>query len=115
MSLKRATSDTSGSRLATLGNVRASHFNLHVPDLMLPVAVALMQSYARQHGLAEFISIQNFHAPVYREEEREMTPLIKELGLGMIPWSPMGAGLTARPFSKEPVAKTKREETSLYV
>lgn len=72
-----------------------------------------MQSYARQHNLTEFVSIQNFHAPVYREEEREMAPLIKELGLGMTPWSPMGSGLTTRPFIKEPPQKTKREETNL--
>lgn len=54
--------------------------------------------------------MQNFHCPVYREEEREMTPLLKELGMGMIPWSPLGAGFTARPLVKNPEQKTKRQE-----
>lgn len=44
-----------------------------------------------------------------------MTPLIKELGLGMTPWAPLAAGLTARPFIKEPSQKTKRQETDLLV
>jgi len=57
-----------------------------------------MQSYAREHGLTEFISMQNFYCPLYREEEREMMPMLKDLGVGVIPWSPLGFGYCARPW-----------------
>jgi len=59
-----------------------------------------MQSYAREHGLTEFISMQNFYNPLYREEEREMMPMLKDLGVGVIPWSPLAHGYAARPWSE---------------
>ncbi|KAG8983058.1 hypothetical protein FRB90_006334 [Tulasnella sp. 427] len=62
-----------------------------------------MQNYARQHGLTEFISMQNFHNAVYREEEREMIPLLHDLGVGMIPWSPLARGFLARDAKEESV------------
>ncbi|KAG8932036.1 hypothetical protein FRC00_000368 [Tulasnella sp. 408] len=58
-----------------------------------------MQSYARAHGLTEFISVQNLYNPIYREEEREMMPMLKDLGVGVIPWSPLAGGFLARPFN----------------
>lgn len=48
-----------------------------------------MQYTARLHGWTEFISMQNLHNAVYREEEREMIPSLKKFGMGMIPWSPV--------------------------
>ncbi|KAG8976524.1 hypothetical protein FRB90_009143 [Tulasnella sp. 427] len=66
-------------------------------------AVHKMQNYARQHGLTEFISMQNFHNAVYREEEREMVPLLQDLGVGMIPWSPLARGFLTRDAKQESV------------
>lgn len=40
--------------------------------------------------------MQNLNNVVYREEEREMTPLLQDLGVGMIPWSPLAAGFLTR-------------------
>ncbi|KAG8873897.1 hypothetical protein FRB98_008721 [Tulasnella sp. 332] len=59
-----------------------------------------MQNYARANGLTEFISIQNYYNAVYREEEREMVPLLQDLGVGMIPWSPLGMGFLTRPIGE---------------
>jgi aryl-alcohol dehydrogenase-like predicted oxidoreductase len=36
-----------------------------------------MQSYAIQHNLTPFISMQNHYNLIYREEEREMMPTLK--------------------------------------
>ncbi|KAG8911069.1 hypothetical protein FRC01_005945, partial [Tulasnella sp. 417] len=69
-----------------------------------------MQNYARQHGLTEFVSMQNLYNPVYREEEREMIPLLKDLGVGMINWSPNAGGALARPLT----AQTERSEGDIY-
>ncbi|KAG8943117.1 hypothetical protein FRC04_003197 [Tulasnella sp. 424] len=60
-----------------------------------------MQDYAREHGLTEFISMQNLHNAIYREEEREMTPMLQDSGVGMIPWSPLARGFLARPLKDE--------------
>lgn len=48
-----------------------------------------MQYTARMHGWTEFISMQNLHNAVYREEEREMVPSLGKFGMGMIPYSPV--------------------------
>ena len=44
------------------------------------------------NGWAKFVSMQNHYNLVYREEEREMIPLCKDQGIGLIPWSPMARG-----------------------
>jgi len=59
-----------------------------------------MQYTARLHGWTEFISMQNLHNAVYREEEREMVPSLKKFGMGMIPWSPVHMGFLVRPHDK---------------
>ncbi len=37
---------------------------------------------------------------IYREEEREMLPLCRDQGVGVIPWSPLGRGRLARPWGE---------------
>jgi len=59
-----------------------------------------MQTYAIQNRLTPFISMQNFYNAAYREEEREMIPSLKQLGIGMIPWSPIARGFLARPLNE---------------
>jgi aryl-alcohol dehydrogenase-like predicted oxidoreductase len=50
---------------------------------------------ADQLGLERFVSMQNNYSLLYREEEREMIPLCREEGIGLIPYSPIGGGLLA--------------------
>src|SRR5579872_675842 len=45
--------------------------------------------------LVRFVSMQNNYSLLYREEEREMIPLCREEGIGLIPYSPIGGGLLA--------------------
>jgi aryl-alcohol dehydrogenase-like predicted oxidoreductase len=40
--------------------------------------------------------MQNFYSLVYREEEREMLPLCRDQGIGVIPWSPLARGFLGR-------------------
>lgn len=47
-------------------------------------------------GAARFVSMQNFYNLVYREEEREMLPLCRDSGVGVIPWSPLARGFLGR-------------------
>lgn len=57
---------------------------------------AKCQHIARTNGWTEFISMQDLQNLLYREEEREMIPLCKDLGVGMTPWSPLASGRLVR-------------------
>jgi aryl-alcohol dehydrogenase-like predicted oxidoreductase len=50
---------------------------------------------ADRYGWTRFVSMQNHYNLVYREEEREMLPLCREEGIGIIPWSPLARGFLA--------------------
>src|SRR5262249_5202517 len=50
---------------------------------------------ADRHGWSRFVSMQNHYNLVYREEEREMNPLCRAEGVGLIPWSPLARGFLA--------------------
>ena len=50
---------------------------------------------ADRNGWTRFVSMQNHYNLVYREEEREMLPLCRAEGIGVIPWSPLARGFLA--------------------
>ena len=54
-----------------------------------------MLGVQRANGFSEFVSMQNFYNLVYREEEREMIPLLQSEGIAMTPWSPLARGYLA--------------------
>ena len=56
---------------------------------------ARMLHAAESHGWTRFVTMQNHYNLVYREEEREMIPLCRTEGIGIIPWSPLARGLLA--------------------
>jgi aryl-alcohol dehydrogenase-like predicted oxidoreductase len=56
---------------------------------------AKMQQVAERHGWTKFVSMQNHYNLVYREEEREMIPLVRDQGVGLLPWSPLARGFLA--------------------
>lgn len=63
------------------------------------------------HGWTRFVSMQNHYNLLYHEEEREMMPLCRAEGIGVIPWSPLARGRLARPWQAE---ATKRLETDQF-
>ncbi|KIK83374.1 hypothetical protein PAXRUDRAFT_832070 [Paxillus rubicundulus Ve08.2h10] len=56
---------------------------------------ALLNEVAEKHGWTKFVSMQDEHSLLYREEEREMHGYCKYNGIGIIPWSPLAAGALA--------------------
>jgi len=58
---------------------------------------------SRVNGWAQFVSMQNYVNLLYREEERDMLPLCREEGIGVIPWSPLARGKLTRPWDAETV------------
>ncbi|GGF90789.1 aldo/keto reductase [Paenibacillus abyssi] len=51
---------------------------------------------AENNGWTRFVSMQNHYNLIYREEEREMIPLCKAEGIGVIPYSPLASGRLTR-------------------
>ena len=72
---------------------------------------AEMLALSKQLGLARFVSMQNHYNLVYREEEREMMPLCRREGAGVIPWSPLARGFLAGNRRKEDYGETLRAKT----
>lgn len=66
---------------------------------------------SERHGYAKFVSMQNQYNLVYREEEREMLPLCREEGIGVIPWSPLARGFLAGNRHKQGYGETPRAKT----
>ena len=75
---------------------------------------AKMLYTADRHGLARFVSMQNHYNLVYREEEREMIPLCREEGIGVIPWSPLARGFLAGNRRSRTCGDTVRAKTDDY-
>ena len=69
----------------------------------------------KANGWARFVSMQNYVNLIYREEEREMLPLCRELGVGVIPWSPLARGRLTRPWDTATSrSATDRIQDNLY-
>jgi aryl-alcohol dehydrogenase (NADP+) len=66
------------------------------------------------HGLARFVSMQNQLNLVYREEEREMLPLCRDQGIGVIPWSPLARGFLAGNRRRRDGGDTSRAKTDEF-
>jgi len=60
------------------------------------------------HGWARFVSMQNHYNLIYREEEREMLPLCRAEGIGVIPYSPLARGFLAGDRKKTGGGETAR-------
>jgi aryl-alcohol dehydrogenase (NADP+) len=68
---------------------------------------------ADRHGWTRFVSMQDHYNLVYREEEREMLPLCRDEGIGVIPWSPLARGFLAgnrRAADKGDTARAKTDD-----
>ena len=73
-----------------------------------------MLAASSARGWTRFVSMQNHYNLVYREEEREMIPLCREEGIGIIPWSPLARGFLAGNRRREDRGETIRARTDDY-
>jgi 1-deoxyxylulose-5-phosphate synthase len=72
------------------------------------------QHIAEKHGWTKFISMQNHYNLAYREEEREMIPLCRDQGIGLIPWSPMARGFFAGDRKRGGGGETERANSDPF-
>lgn len=59
------------------------------------------QYVAKQHGWTTFSVMQGHYNLLYREEEREMNPLCADMGVALVPYSPLAAGRLTRDWTSE--------------
>ncbi len=69
---------------------------------------------ADQHSWTGFVSMQNHYNLVYREEEREMNPLCRAEGIGIIPWSPLARGFLAGNRTRDKSGETPRAKSDAF-
>jgi 1-deoxyxylulose-5-phosphate synthase len=58
--------------------------------------------------------MQNHYNLIYREEEREMIPQCLEMGVGVIPWSPLARGMLAGNRARGGEKLTTRANTDSF-
>jgi 1-deoxyxylulose-5-phosphate synthase len=73
-----------------------------------------MQNVAAKHGWSRFVSMQNHYNLIYREEEREMIPYSRSIGVGLIPWSPLARGFLAGNRRADKTGDTVRSKTDPF-
>src|SRR5512132_31540 len=69
---------------------------------------------AQRVAKTPFVAMQNHYNLVYREEEREMIPQCIELGVAVLPWSPLARGLLAGTRTREGDRLTTRARTDSF-
>lgn len=72
---------------------------------------AKAQHVAAMNGWTQFVSMQNHYNLVYREEEREMNPQCVDMGVGLIPWSPLARGFLAGNRTRDKGGATARSKS----
>ena len=68
---------------------------------------------AEKHGWTRFVSMQNHLNLIYREEEREMLPLCRAEGIGVIPYSPLAAGRLTRDWTADSSLRAQTDQIAV--
>lgn len=68
------------------------------------------QAIAAANGFARFVSVQPHYNLLNREEEREMLPMCRSEGIGVLPWSPLARGRLARAWAEESTSDRVRHD-----
>lgn len=79
----------------------------------LPAWVAAKaNTFAEAHGLTRFESAQVYYSVVGRDIEREIVPMAKSEGIGILPWSPLAGGLLSGKFDPDKPGPAGARRTS---
>jgi aryl-alcohol dehydrogenase-like predicted oxidoreductase len=75
--------DVAGTVKDLVQQGKVKHFGLSEPG---------MQTLRRAHAVQPVAAVQNEYSFLWRGPEKEELALFEELGIGLVPWSPLGAG-----------------------
>ncbi|MGH3784973.1 MAG: aldo/keto reductase [Pseudonocardiaceae bacterium] len=62
--------------------------------------VSRMQAIAELRGWAPLVALQIEYSLIERTVERDLIPMAREMGLGVIPWSPLASGVLTGKYSR---------------
>jgi aryl-alcohol dehydrogenase-like predicted oxidoreductase len=88
--------------------VRAGKVRYIGASAMYAWQFAKLQHCANTNGWTQFVSMQNRYNLVNREDERELIPMCLDMGVGLIPYSPLARGLLAGTRNRSGERRTKR-------
>ena len=101
--------------LAALNDVVRSGKALYIgASAMFAWQFMKMLAASDRMGLARFVTMQNYYNVIYREEEREMLPLCRAEGIGVIPFSPLARGFVVGNRRKDDWGETIRAKTDEF-
>ena len=72
-----------------------------------------MQLCARDHGWARFEAMENHYNLLYREDERELIPICRQMDVSLMPYSPLAAGHLTRPTWNTGTLRSKTDRVAM--
>lgn len=72
-----------------------------------------MQIVARDNGWTQFSAMENHYNLLYREDERELIPICKQMNVSLMPYSPLASGHLARAQWKADTLRSKTDKVAM--
>lgn len=72
-----------------------------------------MQMVAKENGWTPFSTMENHYNLLYREDERELIPICKQMNVSLMPYSPLAAGHLARPTWQGNTLRAKTDRVAM--
>ena len=72
-----------------------------------------MQLAAKEHGWTPFSAMENHYNLLYREDERELIPICKQMGVSLMPYSPLAAGHLTRPTWNTDTLRSRTDRVAM--
>jgi aryl-alcohol dehydrogenase-like predicted oxidoreductase len=76
--------------------------------------VAQAQLLAQFRGWAPFVALQIEYSLAERTVEGELVPMARELGLGVVPWSPLAGGRLSGKYTRENAGKVTGGRAAMF-
>lgn len=83
--------EVAGAVGALIGEGKVKHWGL---------SEAGVQTIRRAHSALPLAAVQSEYSMMWRQPEEELLPALEELGIGFVPFSPLGKGFLAGRFDK---------------
>ena len=72
-----------------------------------------MQLAARDNGWTPFSAMENHYNLLYREDERELIPICRQMGVSLMPYSPLAAGHLTRPTWNTDTLRSRTDRVAM--
>jgi aryl-alcohol dehydrogenase-like predicted oxidoreductase len=84
---------------------------LHIGASNAPAwKIAQANTLSELMGWSRFVAMQVEYSLVVRDVERELLPMARELGIAVLPWSPLAGGILTGKYTQRDLSKQKAGE-----